>query len=149
MIVRRARKTDFNNYYKLGIEGLKYNSKLTDEKLKITLKTVKKEFENTIKSRRRLMLFAIEDGKIIGYIIGTMLKNAFEKKSSYLDDIFIKEGYRRKGYGTQLMNEFIKLMKNKKVKKIRLGVRTNNEKAINLYKKLGFAVKNYEMEKLI
>ena len=88
----------------------------------------------------------VEDGEIKAYIIGSLLKNPYQCVG-YVDDIFVRKSARKRGFGKILMKEFIKWAKSKKATKVRLGVRKNNKKAIRLYKKLGFEVKHYEMEK--
>lgn len=50
----------------------------------------------------------------------------------------INSDLRRKGYGTLLMEEIINLCKEKRIKRIALGVEENNVGAIDLYEKAGF-----------
>jgi ribosomal protein S18 acetylase RimI-like enzyme len=149
MYIRKANKTDFDNYKRFRVECLKDLVKSEKEaSSKPTFKQIKKEFNDILTSRRRFLLFAIENNKIIGNLIGTLLENVYEK-SGYLDDLFVKKEYRKKRYGKKLIAAFINLIKNKKVKKIRLGVRIINKKAIKFYNNLGFKTTYYEMEKKI
>jgi len=149
MYIRKANKTDFFNYRKFRIENLKDLSKSEKEaSSKPTFKQIKKEFNDILSSRRRFLLFAIENNKIIGNLIGTLFENVYEK-SGYKDDLFVKKEYRKKCYGKKLINAFIALIKSKKVKKIKLGVRIINKKAIKFYNNLGFKTTYYEMEKKI
>lgn len=72
-------------------------------------------------------------GKIIGYLgyMGVMPEC----------DIFgfaISKEHRGKGYGEKLLRKFFKKAKRKGYKKVFLDVRTQNDKAIKLYEKLGF-----------
>ena len=39
------------------------------------------------------------------------------------------------------------MLKRKKIKKCRLGVNIKNNKAIKLYRDMGFEIKHYEMDK--
>ncbi len=92
-------------------------------------------------------MFVIEENQEIkAYIIGSLMKNSYQC-GTYIDDIFVRKNARKKGFGKLLMNEFSKWSKLKNATKIRLGLRMNNKKAINLYKKIGFEIKHYEMEK--
>jgi len=148
MNIRRAKKNDFNNYYSFRIESLKELSKISGEKLVVSLKIIKKEFNDILKSKKRFLLFSVDKGQTCGLLLGSLFKNVYIT-SGYIDDIFIKKEYRRKGYAKKLIESFIKITKNKKATKVRLGLRTKNKKALKLYKKLGFKIKYYEMERKI
>jgi len=52
-------------------------------------------------------------------------------------------------WSEQILKEFISISKKKRIKKIGLGVRINNIKAIKFYKKMGFKIAHYEVEKLL
>ena len=146
MIIRKVKKEDFNQYKVLRKDGLEDYQRFADDKLKISSKQIKDEFEEIFSNKKRI-LFVIEENKEIkAYVIGSLLKNTYQC-STYIDDIFVRKDAREKGFGKLLMNEFTKWSKSKKATKIRLGVKINNKKAISLYKKFGFDIKHYEMEK--
>ena len=148
MVIRKVKKEDFDQYQVLRKEGLEDYQKLADEKLKISSKQIKEEFEGIFSNKKRIMFVVEENQEIKAYIIGSLMKNSYQC-STYIDDIFVKKDVRKKSFGKLLMNEFSKWSKSKKATKIRLGVRMKNKKAINLYKKIGFGIKHYEMEKAI
>lgn len=106
---------------------------------------LKKEFLDGIKSKNTIILVAEENKILKGYISITLIKNIWQRLC-YIDDIFVKKDSRRKGIGLSLLKELIKIMKSRKIKKFKLGVETKNEKAIQLYKKIGFKTTHYEME---
>lgn len=58
-----------------------------------------------------------------------------------LEELFVKEEYRGKGYGTR----FFETLKEEKpqVRRFRLEVSEDNEAAVRLYKRLGFAFLTY------
>ncbi len=72
----------------------------------------------------------IVDNKIVGCIL---LKN--NDNSKLLDEIYLEEEYRNKGIGTEIIKD---ILNNNDV--VYLWVYKENEKAISLYKKLGFNV---------
>ncbi|MDD4187697.1 MAG: GNAT family N-acetyltransferase [Bacilli bacterium] len=76
------------------------------------------------------------NSKIIGCYCSYIKDNII-----FLDEIYIEKEYRNLGIGTCLIKKEIK---NAKVKKMNmeLWVYKENEKAINLYKRLGFVVAN-------
>lgn len=58
--------------------------------------------------------------------------------SGCINQIAVLTGLRRKGIATAMLNDALKRMADAGVKSVTLEVRTVNEKAINLYKKIGF-----------
>lgn len=79
------------------------------------------------------------NSKIIGCYCSYIKSNII-----FLDEIYIEKEYRNLGIGTSLIKKEIENAKVKKMN-IELWVYKENEKAINLYKRLGFVVVN-EME---
>lgn len=72
----------------------------------------------------------IVDNKIVGFILLTNNDNG-----KLLDEIYLEEEYRNKGIGTKIIMD---ILNNNDV--VYLWVYKENEKAISLYKKLGFNV---------
>ncbi|MBR3050254.1 MAG: GNAT family N-acetyltransferase [Selenomonadaceae bacterium] len=81
--------------------------------------------------------FVFVDGeKIIGYgIIAKSYSTEFGGECIWLEDIFIAEEYRGRGVGTKFISYVKKLFPDKI---LRLETETDNDKALNLYKRLGF-----------
>lgn len=94
-----------------------------------------------LKNSNCLALKVMEEGVLAGYISGQFVIDEFN-----INNVVIKEAYRRKGYATALMNEVIKICKREKVKKLYLEVATSNEAAKGLYAKFGFKF-SYERKK--
>ena len=147
MKIRKATKKDFEEYYKLKQDETEEYSRLIKKRMKLPPKSkLKKEF-NTFLSDKNTFIFVIEeDNKLIAYFQGSLLKSIWEN-FGYIDDIFVSRKFRRQGLGTKLIKNFIKILKSKKIKKIRIGVNSENKKALLLYKKLGFKITHYEMDK--
>lgn len=145
MKIRKAREGNFKEYLLIKRESLKEYSKIAGYKITLTDNLIKKELIDSINNPKRFILF-IEDSQIIGYLIGSIIISE-HKPYGYIDDVFVYKQFRSQGFGTILINEFIKIIKKKNVKKLRLGVNIKNKKAIELYKKLGFKIKHYEMDK--
>lgn len=82
--------------------------------------------------------FKLSDGTLIGTA-------EIEPNEKMLERFVIFEPYQNKGYGQQILSDLIDVYGIKK-----LWVRSDNEKAIHIYKKAGFAVTKetmYEMER--
>ena len=78
-------------------------------------------------------LVAMSDTKIVGYLCFTKI---FDECN--LIKIVVSKEFQHQGIGKNLVEFLIHEMKVSGVKKIYLEVRTDNEKAINLYEKTGF-----------
>ena len=82
---------------------------------------------------RHGILLAKEDDKVIGMIWGEITLSKIGKISNFI----IKDGYRGKGIGNQLIQNIIDFFTKHKVNRIHANVR-NMEKEGKLYEKFGF-----------
>jgi len=87
-------------------------------------------FHEALKNDRVIFLKAVVDKKIVGHVA---LDAVLDEGEIHM--VVINPDYRGKGIAKRLVKEAIKLAN---VKKIFLEVDETNEKAINLYKGLGF-----------
>ncbi len=94
-----------------------------------------------LKNPNCLALKVVEDGVLAGYISGQFVIDEFN-----INNVVIKEAYRRKGYASALLSEVIKECQKQKIKKLYLEVATTNEAAQQLYAKFGFKF-SYERKK--
>ncbi len=83
-----------------------------------------------IESLDKHFYVAIVNDDIIGLILGFELT----KSIVYLDLFTIKNEYRNKGYGNQLMNYFEDELKNVRVRKIFLIAPSFNKKTLDFYR---------------
>ena len=89
----------------------------------------------------RKIVEAIEEGKIVGYIVGGITKaENYRKlpKTAELENMLVLKEYRNKGIGKALYESFAKWCKEKKVKIERVLATAQNAKAIKFYKSHGF-----------
>lgn len=77
------------------------------------------------------------DGKIVGYI-GEWI--TFEQ--AQITTLGVDPQYQRQKIATKLLEHAIKIAEDKQCEIMSLEVRISNEKALNLYKKLGFEIVN-------
>jgi diamine N-acetyltransferase len=76
----------------------------------------------------------IEDqGEILGYCISTI-----ENDNGEIDSIFVEDGYRKYGYGGQLLENGIKWLKYNNCKQIVVSVAEGHESVFEFYKKHNF-----------
>ncbi len=105
------------------------------------------DIENCINDNPYLDGYVIENSKEIqGYtMIAKSFSTEFGKPCIWIEDLYIKEGYRGLGLGNILLNFISEKYPNSI---FRLEVEEENERAIKLYKKCGFDILPYmEMKK--
>lgn len=76
-----------------------------------------------------------ENGEPVGYLSAYIIVD-----EASIANIAIMPKYRKNGYGSSILENFIAYCKGKDVAKIMLEVRKSNMGAISLYKKYGFDV---------
>ncbi|MBW3023350.1 GNAT family N-acetyltransferase [Candidatus Woesearchaeota archaeon] len=144
MILRKARKEDFEQYFALKKEFAKIYQKVSRYKINApTKRQCREEFKSLFKKN---ILFSVteENSKLIAYFIGSIIKTR-QKDYGYIDDIFVLKKYQNKGISSALKNEFLKFLKKNKIKNCKLEVNPENKKAISVYKKWGFKIDKYRM----
>lgn len=118
----------------LILDERKYNDTI-DENIVIT-----NHFNNLINNENVVLLAYYSEEEIIGYI----LIRRVEKKVCLLDGLYVLEQYRNQGIANKLLNAALEKCKEFNVKYVDIKVMTNNEIAMNIYKKLNF--KEYELK---
>jgi ribosomal protein S18 acetylase RimI-like enzyme len=143
--IRKATQHDIEDILKLKIK-LKNQDIKTDPYLKPVDEAediYKKYLVHDLKMQNidRIILVAVEDGKIIAYIRGLLVKTLHifnVKLRGIIDNLYVEEKYRKKGIAKKLIDELIKWFKEKNVDVMTLHVYPHNSRAIALYKKFGF-----------
>lgn len=107
-------------------------------------------FKNSITKDKKLALIAVVQNKIVGYLIGDIIKAEKHRniqKLASLDDMFVLVKYRSKGVGSNLCKQFLRWVKSKNIKRVGVVASVQNKKAILFYKKCGFFEHDIVMEK--
>ncbi|HCW54484.1 MAG TPA: GNAT family N-acetyltransferase [Clostridium sp.] len=86
------------------------------------------------KKRKDEFLAVYEGNQYIGFV------RFIKSNDFYLVGLGLKPSYCGKGYGNTLMNLIKSYAENKKIKKLRLEVRSFNKRAICCYEKSGFFI---------
>jgi GNAT superfamily N-acetyltransferase len=83
-------------------------------------------------------LIAEEDHVVIGYLIFYQTFScSLGKRGIFIEDVYIKEPYRKKSYGTLLFKEVARIAKARKCGRLDWSVFNWNENAIQFYQKIG------------
>ena len=112
--------------------------------------SVKNYYEHFFEKKDSCIIVAKdEDHNIMGYGFGFIIDygNVYDKKVAQLDAVYIKPEHRKKGIARQIIQYFSEWSRNNKVSYIELKVCENNNKAIELYEKEGFATSKKILKK--
>ena len=91
-----------------------------------------------IRDRNCHCLVIEHDKKIIGFGSIIIFLTPVHGHKGRIEDIIIHKDHRRQGLGKKLVQELIKIAKDKKIKSIHLTSSPKRVEARNLYKILGF-----------
>lgn len=84
------------------------------------------------------VLIIYEGNKVIGYTLFFYNFSTFLGKSGiYIEDLYIREPHRHKGYGTQVLKEVAQLCVQRGCGRLELSCLDWNEPSIQFYKSLG------------
>ncbi len=130
--VRVAKLRDVNGITRLARESITkaYNFYPPDIKRQLTARNSRSSLAKTILLKRRLILAAIYDGKILGYLIGQPNTDGI----ALVYSLYVSDDHRTKGLGRLLLNDFEARLGGG-VKKIMVWT----EIAPDYYRKLGWA----------
>lgn len=139
--IRNVISEDASNLidYLALISGESDNLTFGPGQLTITIDDEMKFIENAIKSSNQYFILAEKDGLVIGNLNFTGGTKPRLAHSGEFGVSVLKE-YWGNGIAYELISLLIKWAKENRITKINLTVREDNEKAINLYKKLGFEI---------
>lgn len=138
MIIRTANEQDFHQVVSLIKEFAVFQG--APEKVTITA-------EQMMEDKHLFRCFVAETGdrKIIGFATYFFAYYSWTGKAVYLDDLYVKEEFRKGGIGRMLLMKVIDLAKEQECKKVRWQVSKWNTNAIAFYKKMGAAIDEVEI----
>lgn len=105
-----------------------------------------------IRSRNETLFIALDNGKIVGYVLGVLEQRppVFKiKKVGNIYNLFVLDKYRRQRIGKRLLQYILKWFKSKKVKYAKIDVDWKNELGKKVWEKYGFKKYNLSMMKKI
>ncbi len=152
MIIRKAKKSDFEEWFKLEKQFMVFQNKFLNKEMKYKLvkPEIKKYFMKLIYRKNNLFLVLEDKSKLYGYFEGVIEGGESKayvskvKKIGYANNCFISKSQRGKSYFSKFIKEFYKYLKEHKIKYCVLHVNKNNP-AVDAYRKWGFKVSEYKM----
>ena len=154
--IRKAKKEDFESYYRLWyqmeMEHQKRFKGIKKEMLRLNKKylkeNLKKSFLKIIRRKDDILLMASKDNKVIGLIefeeVKLKLGILLLKKQGNIRDIVVDKKYEGRGIASALKKESDKWFKKNGIKFVTLRYDPDNKHAAKVYKKWGF-VHNMDM----
>ncbi|MHA2009038.1 MAG: GNAT family N-acetyltransferase [Promethearchaeota archaeon] len=99
--------------------------------------------------QRHGILIAVDEdyNSVIGMIIAELRIDPFGSSEGYIKQFFLKEEYRSKGTGHQLLEKAMEHLKRIKVEKVKVNIKKEALEASSLYEKMNFK-KVYEVLEL-
>lgn len=141
--IRRATIEDLRDVQQLGYELLKYEHDNWDESLDLQWPFSEVGETNYRKAiLERVTLLVEDDGKIAGFLIGSIQKPAEgaarKTITAQLNNIYVREEWRRQELGRKLAEEFKTVCDTEGVEQINVTVNSQNTDAIAFYERVGF-----------
>lgn len=98
-------------------------------------------FNEAILLENKIKIFVAEyNNEIVGYANTWCVYSIWTMgESLIIDDLYIRQEYRNKGFGKEMMEHLINYAKSNKFKRVQLNTETDNIIAQNLYKTFGFS----------
>jgi diamine N-acetyltransferase len=136
--IRKAREQDFPVILSLIKEFSVFQK--TPGKVTITLEQMIKE-----KNLFQCLIAETDDNEIAGFASYFFTYYSWTGKGLYLDDLYIKDAFRKQLIGKKLLDAVITLAKDEQCKKVRWLVSGWNKNAIEFYKKMGAVVDDTDL----
>ena len=138
MIYREGSKKDLKAVFELIKELAKFEN--AEAKLINNLDQMVEDGFNDEPNYK--ILIAEKNNSVIATLIYYFKYSTWKGKIFYVEDFIVKEGFRRKGIGENLLNYAKKIAKKQNCKGISLQVLDWNIKAIDFYRKNNFSFDN-------
>ncbi|WP_338949159.1 GNAT family N-acetyltransferase [Fusobacterium nucleatum] len=139
-MIRKCRLEDKKDWVKLNKQFIEYEYK--DENVwnsPLKFGNLEEDFELILNDTSTILFAIIEEEKMIGFMnIQCFYSIWSHGKVFFLDDFFIEENFRRKGYGEKALKDLQEYAKKIGIKRIQLMAENTNPKAIEFYKKHKF-----------
>ena len=130
-------KKDWIRLNKLFIEYEYKDENIWNSPLKFG--NLEEDFELILNNTSTILFAIIEEEKMIGFMnIQCFYSIWSHGKVFFLDDFFIEENFRRKGYGEKALKDLQKYAKKTGIKRIQLMSENTNPRAIEFYRKHKF-----------
>lgn len=136
--IRKGIKSDLPFILDLIKELADYEKALSEVDINLT------QLENDGFGNNSVFSFIVaeKNNQIVGMALYYTKYSTWKGKCLFLEDLIVREKYRKSGIGSKLFNEVIRTAKSKKMKRVMWQVLDWNQPAINFYKKYNAHIDN-------
>ncbi|WP_261893547.1 GNAT family N-acetyltransferase [Vibrio cyclitrophicus] len=117
-----------------------------DRAIELANQDLLRSFPNGLETNDHALLCVESGSELVGYLWHSI--NAADK-STFIYDFFIFPNFRNNGYGKLAISVLESQLKSVGIEQIKLRVAYQNQRALKLYQKIGFAISGYNMSKKI
>ena len=139
-MIRKCTLEDKKDWVRLNKQFIEYEYK--DENVwnsPLKFGNLEEDFELILNDTSTILFAIIEEEKMIGFMNIQCFYSIWNHgKVFFLDDFFIEENFRRKGYGEKALKDLQKYAKKTGIKRIQLMAENTNPRAIEFYRKHKF-----------
>lgn len=135
--IRRAGEADYPQVLALIRELSRFQG--TPEKVTVTIEQMREDkvlFQCFIAER---------GGEVVGFASFFFAYYSWTGKALYLDDLYVREAFRKQGIGKRLLATVVDLARQEHCRKVRWQVSKWNTPAIDFYKSLGATIDDVEI----
>lgn len=149
MNIRKIQKEDAESLFEMQFEldkETKYMLYEPNERPR-NLNAIKNNVDSALNGTN-LLLVAEENKEVVGFFIGRRGQGTRVKHTVYIA-VGIRAAYRGQGIGSEFFRQLDLWAKENSITRLELTVVTENEIAINLYKKNGFEIEGIKKNSMI
>ena len=140
IMIRKCRLEDKKDWVRLNKQFIEYEYK--DENVwnsPLKFGNLEEDFELILNDTSTILFAIIEKEKMIGFMNIQYFYSIWSHgKVFFLDDFFIEESFRGRGYGEKALKSLQEYAKKGGIKRIQLMAENTNPRAIEFYKKHKF-----------
>ncbi|WP_394144149.1 GNAT family N-acetyltransferase [Vibrio atypicus] len=155
LVLREMRQGEFDDYCRYFTDD--YSQEIVknyghgiEKAVELANQDLIRCFPNGLESNEHsLLCIDVKDGddvKLAGYLWHSVSSDG---QSTFIYDFYIFEEFRGRGFGTKAMSALESQMRDISVQQVKLRVAYHNERALKLYKEVGFSITGFNMSKTL
>ena len=94
-----------------------------------------------LKERNNILLVAVNEGVVIGQVLGVIHRHPDKPTELYIDDLGVSEKYQRRGIATRLIEQLYSIGMDRGCEEVWVATEPENEPAIKFYESLNLAAR--------
>ena len=141
MEIKRILKNDKELIKQCDLLFLEFLKSEESYDINVEIPNKTKSFLNDVTDEEKMIIVAVDKNKVNGFLYAYIdNKKTYKSQVAHLSFIFVEENERQRGIASSLIEEFLKIVKERKIKFVEVNCFEKNEAARKLYKKYGFEV---------